>query len=101
MFFTIVGAQWHHRCPAWSGVPIDDPEDPLSPFVLFRMWARRAPVSDRVAVGTVFALLSALLVWIAVPEPTHSTNAATGSGPLNLSAGSGSTPPSGSPTGVH
>ena len=55
--------------------------------MLFRMWARRAPLADRLAVGTVGLVLVALLAWIAIPAPSPSSSVTTSGGALSPVAG--------------
>ena len=64
----------------------------MSPFVLFRVWARRASVADRAlaAVATIVAL--ALLVWIAIPSKHSSSNLTAMGNGLAPVSGSNSSP---------
>ncbi|HZP16037.1 MAG TPA: ABC transporter substrate-binding protein [Nocardioides sp.] len=52
----------------------------MSPFVLLRVWLRRAPVSSRATAATAAAVVMALLVWIAIPSSTPSSRVTTGLG---------------------
>lgn len=40
----------------------------MTPFQEFRLWARRAPSSERVFAGVAAAIVLALLAWLLVPE---------------------------------
>ena len=58
----------------------------MTPFLQFRLWAKRGPLAERVATGAVAAVVLALLVWVAVPSGsgaggTGSVSAAGASGP--------------------
>ena len=52
----------------------------MSPFVLFRVWLRRAPVANRAWTAVAVAIVLALLVWIAIPSSNPSSKVASGAG---------------------
>jgi hypothetical protein len=78
----------------------------VTPFQEFRLWARRAPTSDRVSASIAAAVVLALLVWVAIPgtdrpatalgvgvgaaQGSASTAGGAGAGPhTNTTAGTG------------
>ena len=53
----------------------------MTPFQQFRLWARRAPVGERVAAAVAAAVALSLLVWVLVPASNHPSGAlAVGAG---------------------
>jgi hypothetical protein len=65
----------------------------VTPFQQFRLWARRAPVSERVSASIAAAVVLALLVWVLVPASTNKS-----SGALRTVSGNGATSGAGSST---
>lgn len=59
----------------------------MSPFVIFRMWLRRAPLANRAAAGAAMAVTLALLVWIAVPSASTPSSVGTSGGGFSPVAG--------------
>src|SRR5207245_858137 len=57
----------------------------VTPFQQFRLWARRAPVGERVSAALAASVALALLVWVLVPVTRHSNGA------LSVQAGAGGT----------
>ena len=66
----------------------------MTPFLQFRMWARRAPGSERIAVAALAVALLLMLGWAVTPLAGSSTTSAA----LSEDA-TGSTTSGGSPTG--
>lgn len=50
----------------------------MTPFLSLRLWLRRSPAGERLAVAGIGGLLLALLVWAAVPTGGTSSSALTG-----------------------
>jgi len=71
----------------------------MTPFLQFRLWAKRGPSTERIATGVVAIVVLALLVWVAVPSGSGSRSgdggslaaagATTASGPGSGSARAG------------
>lgn len=68
----------------------------MSPFVLFRMWARRASLGQRITTAMAGAVIVALLAWIAVPSSGPKNRVATVGG--GFSPVGGGSPASASPS---
>ena len=65
----------------------------MTPFQQFRLWARRAPVNERVSASIAAAVVLALLGWLIVPAATKTGGSsrlvARSTGPANGGAGEG------------
>ncbi|MHB8669678.1 MAG: type 1 periplasmic-binding domain-containing protein [Acidimicrobiales bacterium] len=76
----------------------------MTPFLQFRLWARRAPLSERAITALSLLAVLALLSWAFVPSPTHTsvviepTGAGVSSGP-GVGATSGDSIPAGPAAG--
>lgn len=71
----------------------------MTPFQNARLWLRRGPVSERVAVAVAATVAVALLAWLLVPSDGDSSTAeiATGSAAPGEEAGPGAAPAPGAP----
>ena len=67
----------------------------MTPLQLFRIWARRAPASDRTSAAVGAAIALALLVWLVIPV-RHGDDASTAltTGTPTASGSVGETTPS-------
>lgn len=73
----------------------------MSPFVLFRVWLRRAPLASRVSAASLVVVVIGLLAWVAVPAGNPPSQVATipgaggtrpGAGPSAVGSSSGGSP---------
>ncbi|MHB8463720.1 MAG: type 1 periplasmic-binding domain-containing protein [Acidimicrobiales bacterium] len=60
----------------------------MTPFQQFRLWVRRAPLSERVITGVATIVAVALLVWFAVPGATHPSTVSAIGAPYRAASGS-------------
>jgi hypothetical protein len=79
----------------------------MSPFQEFRLWARRAPIGERIAAGLAAIIAVALLGWMLVPASTSSSstlalsgNGVTAGPGQTKSTGPGATTPSAAGTSI-
>ena len=80
----------------------------MSPFVLFRVWLRRAPLANRVWAGLVALVVIGLVAWVAVPASNTASQVATiggggttpGAGPSASGPGAGNSNGSTAPGGA-
>src|SRR5581483_4064024 len=87
------------------GTECEDKETIVTPFLQFRLWARRGPAAERAAAGVAALLALALLAWVLVPTPGRRTTtsalaAGTGgrSAPVTNAAGGTGAPTAGDTT---